>query len=111
MTIKILNEEINIRFCMAVEIEFEEISGEAFSMEALKKIRNTVALGMAAIKVSNPDTKITMDLLEREATGQEIASLNNAVIESMTEWLAIPKVVANEDAKESQSENDDERKN
>ena len=51
MNIRILNEDIDIRFNMEVEIEFEEMSEVPFSLEALQKVKNTVALGLAAIKV------------------------------------------------------------
>ena len=92
-----------------VEIEFEEMSEVPFSLEALQKVKNTVALGLAAIKVAKPDTTITLDRLKEEATGPEITALNNAVIESMTEWLAIPKVVAKKEAEDMQPENGDEQ--
>ena len=61
MKIQILNEELDIRFCMAVEIVYEEISGEAFSIDALSKSKNILALCMAAIFVANRDTAITID--------------------------------------------------
>lgn len=112
MKIKILKEEIDIRFNIAVELAYEEITGEEFNVESLKKMKNTIALGMAAILVANEKTEITIDRLLREATGPEIAALNQAVLDSMTEWLAIPEVIAKEDAKEPQPDiNEEQPKN
>ena len=106
MKVKILNEEIDIRFCMAVELAYEEITGEPFSIDALQKAKNTIALGMAAILTANPKTSITLDRMMYEASGQEVAALNHAIIDSMTEWMAIPKVVA--DAKATAVKESDE---
>lgn len=112
MKIKILKEEIDIRFNIAVELAYEEITDEEFNVESLKKMKNTIALGMAAILVANEKTEITIDRLLREATGPEIAALNQAVLDSMTEWLAIPEVIAKEDAKEPQPDiNEEQPKN
>lgn len=109
MKVTILNEEIDIRFCMAVEIAYEEITGEAFSIDALKKMKNALALGMASILTAKPETGITVERLMREATGQDIAELNKAVIESMTEWLTLPKVVTDEEAREPQPDVNEEK--
>lgn len=112
MKINILKEEIDIRFNMAVELAYEEITDEEFNVESLKKMKNTLALGMAAIIVANKNTEITIDRLLKEATGPEIAALNQAVLESMTEWLSIPEVIAKEDAKEPQPDvNEEQPKN
>lgn len=92
---------------MAVELAYEEITGEPFDVASLKSMKNTVALGMAAILTANPDTGITIERLLREASGKEIGDLNRAVIESMSEWLSIPKVITDEDAKEPQPDVND----
>lgn len=105
MKTSILGEEVDIRFCMAVEIAYEEIAGEPFSLEALSKAKNTVALDMAAIMVGKPDTAITVERLMKEATGQEIAGLNNAVVQSMTEWLTVPAVEKEKEEKGESSKN------
>jgi hypothetical protein len=112
MKVKILGEEIDIKFNMATEIAYEEITGEPFNIEALSKMKNTVALDMAAIIVANPDTSITIEDLMTKANGKEIGDLNNAVIATMTEWLQIPKVVADVEAGEEQPDvNDEQPKN
>lgn len=112
MKVKILGEEIDITFNMAVEIAYEEITGEPFNIEALSKMKNTVALDMAAIIVANPDTAITIEDIMTKANGKEIGDLNNAVIATMTEWLQIPKVAADVEAGEEQPDvNDEQPKN
>jgi hypothetical protein len=112
MKVKFLGEEIDIKFNMAVEIAYEEITGEPFNIEALSKTKNTVALDMAAIIVANPDTSISIEDLMTKANGKEIGDLNNAVIATMTEWLQIPKVAADVEAGEEQSDvNDEQPKN
>ena len=95
--VTILGETLDIQFNMAVEINYEEISGEAFTIEALAKMRNSVALYMAAILAANPDTAITVERLLREAKGPEIAALSTAVITAMTEWMQIPSVIKDDD--------------
>ena len=112
MKVNILGEEIDIQFNWAVEMAYEEIAGEPFNIEALSKMKNTVALDMAAIIVAKPDTNITIEDLMKKANGKEIGDLNNAVIETMTEWLQIPKVVADAEAKEEQPDvNEEQPKN
>lgn len=104
--ITILGETIDIQFNMAVEINYEEISGETFSIEALSNMKNSVALYMAAILAANPDTNITVDSLLKEAKGPEIAALSTAVITAMTEWMQIPTVIKEEEPKTEPEEQD-----
>ena len=112
MKVKISNEEIDIQFNMAVEIAYEEVAGEPFNIESLSKMKNTMALCMAAIVAANPDTSITMDYLLKNASVKEIGELKNAVTETMMEWLQIPKVIADAEAKEEQPDvNEEQPKN
>ena len=112
MKVKISNEEIDIQFNMAVEIAYEEVAGEPFNIESLSKMKNTMALCMAAIVASNPDTSITMEYLLKNASVKEIGELKNAVTETMMEWLQIPKVIADAEAKEEQPDvNEEQPKN
>ena len=104
MKVTILGEELDIRFNMAVEIAYEEITGEGFTIESLGKMKNMLALGMAAIISAKEDTAITIERLMKEANGKEIGTLNNAVVTAMTEWLQIPKVVADAEAREEQTD-------
>ena len=112
-TITILGEELTIRFNMKVEITFEEITGEAFSLQSLEKQKNCIALYYAAILTNNPDTNIKIEQLLEDATAKEINNLAEAVIGAMTEWMKIPSVLPKEDqqAEDSDKASDDESPN
>ena len=111
-TITILGETLDIKFNMQVELNYEEISGEAFTIEALAKMKNSIALYMAAILAANPDTDITVDRLLREAKGPEIAALSTAVITAMTDWMQIPSIIKSEEKEETDEQPDtDKEKN
>lgn len=94
--IEILGEKIAIKFNMAVEIAYEEITGEPFSIEALKSQKNSAALYMAVLLASKPDTQITMEKLINEADGPTIATLSTAVIQAMSKWMKLPSVITEE---------------
>lgn len=98
MKVKILNEEIDIQFCMAVELAYERISGKPFDTTALATAEGRLALGMAAIIAAKPDTEITIERLLREAKGSDIKALNDAVAITLREWLDIPEVIAEQEA-------------
>lgn len=91
--ISILGECLTIRFNMAVEIAYEEISGKPFLLKDLDSQKNLMALYMAAIITCNPDTEITFEKLTQEASSHEITLLAEAVISAMTEWLKVPDVI------------------
>lgn len=114
-TITILGEEVKIDFNMAVEIAYEEISGKPFNVEDLKTQTASIALYMAAIITSNPDTTITVERLMKEASGQEIGLLSQTIINAMVEWMAIPSVIKEEqpknDADKKEKEDDENKKN
>lgn len=88
--IKILGEELEIGFCMAVEIAYEEITETAFDLNALDMRKNTMALGMAAIITYNKDTDISMERLLKDATAEEVVALTDAVAAEMLAWMNIP---------------------
>lgn len=108
-TITILGEEINIAFNVQVEIVYEEISGETFSIDSLAKMKNSVALYMAAIITANPDTNITVERLMKEASGKEIATISTAVINAMSEWMEVPKVIPEEPATDDDDNKEKEK--
>lgn len=91
--ISILGEEITIAFNMAVEMAYERITGNPFKLEDLKFKMNVMPLYMAAVIANNPDTKITFDDLSTKATKKEIMALDEAVSETMSDWLEIPSVI------------------
>lgn len=103
-TIHILGEDIRVRFNMAVEIAYEEIAGEPFTLDGIKYMKGMAALAMAVVIVNNPDTTITMERLTKEATGQEVGALNVAAVEAMTEWLTVPKVEQTEEPEQQTGE-------
>lgn len=109
MKVKILNEEVDIRFCMAVEIEYEELAGIPFNIDDLSSSKNTAALAMAAIKTAKKDTTITLERLTNEASGYEILNLNKAIIDSMTQWMQVPKVITDAQPQKDVNDADEEK--
>lgn len=95
--VKILGEEVPVKFCVAVQIAYEEITGAAFSFDGLSKMKNSVALSMAMIVTNKPETKITIDRLMTEANGKETSELTTAIVESMKAWYGLPDVMAEEE--------------
>ena len=89
-TVRILDQDVVIAFNMATEVAYEEISGESFSTDALSKMKSVIALLMACIIANNPDTTITIEQLMRDASAHEIATLNQAVVDSFMEWCKVP---------------------
>lgn len=103
--ISILGENLQIRFNMAVELAYEEITQKPFSLKDLDYQKNSTALYMAAIITNNPDTKITYDRLIKEASADEIGAIAEAVIECMTDFLHIPGVIPDEKQSEESPKN------
>ena len=111
-TVKILGKELNVTFNMAVEIAYEEISGEAFDLKKLYTTRNTVCLYAAAIVANNPDAGVTFDDIIYKMTAAEIASLKDAVVQEMTEWMGIPDVMlSGKDKEDDDNDEESEKKN
>jgi hypothetical protein len=92
--INILGHELNVTFNMAVEIEYEEMSGKPFDLESMNTQKATMQLCYAALKVANNKVPFTFEELNRKATFGETAELKTSVIEAMNEWLVIPTVMA-----------------
>lgn len=94
--IKILGHELNIIFNMAVEIEYEDLSGKPFDLQQMDTQKTTMQLCYATLKVSNNNVPFTIDEMNRKATFSETAELKAAVIKAMNEWLGIPAVMSEE---------------
>ena len=94
--IKILGHELNIIFNMAVEIEYEDLSGKPFDLQQMDTQKATMQLCYATLKVSNNNVPFTIDEMNRKATFSETAELKAAVIKAMNEWLGIPAVMSEE---------------
>lgn len=105
--ITLFGEELDIRFNMATEIAYEEITGQPFSMEALTNQRTAIALYMAAIIAAKDDTHITIEMLMKEATAKDIVAIKDAVWQSLEEFASIPPTTkkAKKGKKESDSKN------
>ena len=95
-TVTILGHELNISFNMAVEIEYEELSGKPFDLQQMDTQKATMQLCYASMKVSNDNVPFTIDEMNCKATFRETAELKAAVIEAMNDWLGIPAVMAEE---------------
>lgn len=106
--VTILGEELNIHFCMASQIGYESITGKPFDLDSLKSATDRLALCCAIIVDCNPGTAITYERLVHEMSGSETADLLTAVTESLNEWLAIPSVVRQAEAREPQPDVNDE---
>ena len=105
--ITFLGEEVKIAFNMAVEIAYEEISGQMFDLDSLSKTKNTAILYAAAILANNPQSEVSVDDILFRATLPEIAELRTAVLDCMADWMKIPQVMK----EEKKAEEDEEPKN
>lgn len=95
-TVTILGHVLNISFNMAVEIEYEELSGKPFDLRQMDTQKATIQLCYAVLKVFNDKVPFTIDEMNRKATFSETKALKAAVIEAMSEWVGIPAVMAEE---------------
>ena len=103
--INILGEDITIRFNMAVQIAYEELTGEPFNVGDLKRQKNSVALYFAAIVSNNKETQLTINDLLENISGKELAELSKAVYDCMAEWLGIPSVIQDDQTAEDDEKN------
>lgn len=109
--ITILGEEITIAFNMSVEMAWEKITNQPFSLEGMQFKTNLVPLYYAAIIANNQETKITFDDLMKRASREELNALDAALSESMKEWLNVPDIIKEEPEPESESEEEEKPKN
>ena len=102
--ITVKGEDITIKFNMAVECAYEQITSRPFNLQDFTEKKLLVTLFFSTILANNPDTKITLDYLLKDATFDEIKSLDSAVSEAMTDWLHIPSVIPQEHQNEDEGE-------
>lgn len=102
--ITFLGEELTIRFNMATEIAYEEVSGQPFDVNSLTSTKNTAILYLAAILANNPKSDITLDDILFKATLPEIAEIRDAVINCMSDWMKVPEVLKEEKDKDGEGE-------
>lgn len=91
--INILGEDIVVRFNMAVQLAYEEITDNPFNVQDMTRKKAQTALFIATILTNNPETKITMDRIMTEATGEDITKLDTALGEAIAEWYHLPRQV------------------
>lgn len=100
--ITILENELAIAFNMAVQIEFEDQSGHPFDFDILDTQKATMQLCYASLKASNENVPFTFDEMIKQLGVEETANLKTAVIEAMNEWFNVPKVLQEQQQKQSE---------
>jgi len=102
-----VTDELSIRFNMAVEIAYEDITGEPFDLMTISKSKkNLLSLYSAVIITCNKDSKVTTDDLLFNLDGEELTKIDAAISECMRDWLHLPLVMQNT----SEQEGDPEKK-
>lgn len=91
--VTILGHKLDVVFNMAVEIEFEELSGSIFSIENLSSQKATMQLCFASMKIANKKLPFTYEEMLDRLSMKETAELKNAVIETMNKWFTVPEVM------------------
>lgn len=84
-TVTILGEQVKVKFNMAVEVAFEEISGMPFKLKDLDSVKNTLILYTAIIIANNPGSNIDYIRLITEASFSEIKAMRDATIAAMVD--------------------------
>ena len=102
--INILGHELNVSFNMAVEIEYEEMSGKPFDLESMNTQKTTMQLCYASLKIANNKVPFTFEQMVGKLSFSETADLKNKVIEAMNEWLVIPTVMADNEQEQPSRE-------
>ena len=102
--ITVKGEEITIKFNLGVQCAYERIAKKPFNLEDFTDKTLLVVLFQSAIIANNPDTEITLDYLMTDATLEEVSALDNAVSETMKDWLHIPDIIEKEQPKPEENE-------
>ena len=102
--ITLMGEEVTIKFNMAVEIAYEDITGRPFNLDDFKNKKYMPALFFAAVIANNHDTNLTIDYILSDATVDEIHALDVAVSETMSDWLHISDVIPAEKAADDEEQ-------
>lgn len=88
--IKVMGEELNVGYNMAVQIAYEEIIHEPFDASKLQMTRNMVVLCFASIITMNPECQMDIKTFMAELSANEYQQLSTAVVKALTEWCNIP---------------------
>lgn len=96
MKVSIFGNDYAVIFNMAVQIAFEDESGMPFDLDNMKTQKSTLQLCYASLKEANEKLPFTFDELIKKMSAKEAGDLKNAVISAMTDWFAMPAVMAGE---------------
>ena len=103
-----------IVFTMDTMINFEEIADKSFFETDLKRLKDRLAIIMAAVITADDKTKITVEELrgngDLEAVQQIIAAFN-IVMEASTEFFKIPAVEPKDEKPKDEQTDEDKAKN
>lgn len=93
MKVTISGNEYAVTFNMAVQIAYEDESGQPFDLSTLDTQKATMQLCYASLKEANYKLPFTFADLVKTLTVSETTELKNAVITAMTEWFKLPEVM------------------
>lgn len=102
--VTINGHELSVLFNMAVEIEYEDISGQPFDIASMTTQKSTMQLCWAALKEANGKLPFTFDELKKTISAEEWIALKDTVITTMTEWFHIPAVMKEESQDDGEGE-------
>lgn len=103
--VKVLGQELTIRFNMSVEIIYEELTAKPFNIsETIERAKDRMALLSAAIAASNDVPDDFAERLATEASAQEIGELASAVYNAFKEWAKIPEIEADKEPQNQEGE-------
>ena len=101
-----------MQYCAAPETGFEKLTGKSINHISFTTQEDLISLSISAIVAAyarnNEEPPISSDDLLYDAKPQDIVELAKTVIERRAEWYGMPKVVADELAKEAEDISDDE---
>lgn len=96
MTVKIQEKEYGVTFNMAVQIRYEELSGQPFDINNMETQKATMQLCFASLQEANENLPFDFNGLMKILNVTEIENLKDAVIKTTAEWFKIPAVVSEE---------------
>lgn len=103
-----------IVFSMDTMLNFEEIADKSFFETDMKRLKDRLAIIMAAVITADDKTKITVEELrgngDLEAVQQIIAAFN-IVMEASTEFFKIPAVEPKDEKPADEQTDEDKAKN
>jgi len=119
-TIKILDKDVMMRYCVASETGYEQLSGKSSSVfipeidqdthEVVKHAEATtidylylaIASVIAAYSYKKQDSPVTAEQILYEASPNEVLSLIKNVGELRKEWYDIPSVIQDDKGEDSE---------